>query len=284
MSKQYDKIIKEVLKDVIDTMLTSVIGLKAVKSTSVETKLQITNEREADFIVMVELEDASQCLVHIEFQTTNYAKMAYRELRYWVYITEVYDIQPLQYVFYIGNEPLTMPDIIKTKTVDYRYNLIDMRNVDCDKFLYSNRPEEVIIAILCNYQKKGVKIFIREILSRLRDLVPEETLRGKHIRQVEVLSQLRDLQDEVCKEAEAMAIMYDMERDVRFKQGLAEGQRKGLLEAIELGLELKYGAFGLELMNMASAVDSIDKLEALKNLIKKASSLDELRGFFRENI
>ncbi|MEO5360407.1 MAG: hypothetical protein H7843_08145 [Nitrospirota bacterium] len=257
---------------------------------------------------MVELEDASRRLVHIEFQATNYSKMVYRELRYWVYMTEIYDIQPLQYVFYIGNEPLKMTDTIITETVNYRYNLIDMRDVDCNKFLYSSKPEEVIIAILCNYQKKGVKIFIREILSRLKELVPEETLRGKYIRQVEVLSQLRDLHDDVCKEVEAMAIMYDMERDVRFKQGLAEGQRKGLLEGrlegrvegkregllegqrkgllegIELGLELKYGSFGLELMDMVRTVDSIDKLEYHKNLIKKADSLDELKGFFRENI
>ncbi|MBF0403028.1 hypothetical protein [Candidatus Magnetominusculus xianensis] len=97
-------------------------------------------------------------------------------------------------------------------------------------------------------------------MSRLKELVPEETLRGKYIKQVEVLSQLRDLQDEVCKEAEAMAIMYDMERDVRFKQGLAEGQRKGLLGGIELGLEL---------VDMVRALDSIDKLEYLKNLIKR---------------
>ncbi|MEO5360497.1 MAG: hypothetical protein H7843_08615 [Nitrospirota bacterium] len=292
MPKQYDKIIKEILKDVVGTLLTNVIGLKTVKSTAIETKLQITNEREADFILMVELEDASRHLVHIEFQATNYSKMAYRELRYWVYMTEVYGIQPLQYVFYIGNEPLNMADTIITETVNYRYNLIDMRDVDCDKFLHSNKPEEVIISILCNYRKKGVKIFIREILSRLKELVPEETLRGKYLRQVEVLSQLRDLQDEVCKEAEAMAIMYDMERDVRFKQGLAEGQRKGLLEGrregllegIELGLELKYGASGLVLIDMVRTVDSIEKLEYLKNLIKKADSLGELREFFRENI
>ncbi|KWT82791.1 hypothetical protein [Candidatus Magnetominusculus xianensis] len=296
MSKRYDKIIKEILRDVVDTLLTNVIGLKAIKSTPLETKLQITNEREADFILLVELEDGTQRLIHIEFQSTNYSKMAYRELRYWVYIAEIYGIQPLQYVFYIGNETLNMPDNIKAEKIDYSYNLIDMRDVDCNKFLYSNKPEEVIISILCNYQKKGVKIFISEILSRLRELVPEETLRGKYIKQVEVLSQLRELQNDVCKEAEAMAIMYDMERDIRFKQGLAKGQRKGLLEGqregkregllegIELGLELKYGSSGLELMDMARVVDSIDKLEAFKNLIKKAGSLDELRGFLRENI
>ncbi|MBF0617656.1 MAG: hypothetical protein HQK88_12680, partial [Nitrospirae bacterium] len=192
-------------------------------------------------------------ILHIEFQATNYSKMEYRELQYWTYITVIHGIHPMQYVFYIGNEPLTMKNSISTETMNYSYNLIDMRNVDCEKFLYSEKPEEVIISILCNYQKKGVKIFIREILNRLNELVKEETLRARYIRQVEVLSQLRDLQYEVCKEVEDMALVYNLERDVRFKQGrergLFEGERKGLLEGIEGMLELKFGYAGLELMN-----------------------------------
>ncbi|MBF0319104.1 MAG: hypothetical protein HQL01_04785 [Nitrospirae bacterium] len=170
-----------------------------------------------------------------------------------------------------------------------------MRDVDCDMFLHSDKPEEVIISILCNYQKKGVKIFIREILDRLKELVKEETLRGKYIRQVEVLAQLRDLQDEVCKEAETMALVYDLERDVRFRQGmergiekgierglekgLIEGKLEGLLEGIEGMLELKFGSAGVALMDMVRVIDSVDKLEGLKDLIKKADSLDKLKEF-----
>ncbi|MBF0488001.1 MAG: hypothetical protein HQK98_07550 [Nitrospirae bacterium] len=283
MSKRYDKIIKEILKDVVDTLITEVIGLKIVKSTVLETKLQVTNEREADFVFRVELEDCSVSLLHVEFQATNYSMMVYRELRYWVYLTEVHGIAPLQYVFYIGNEPLTMKDSLSSNTTTHRYNLIDMRDVDCEKFLYSDKPEEVIISILCNYQQKGVKIFIREILSRLTELVPEETLRGKYIRQVEVLSQLRDLQGEILKEAEAMALMYDMERDLRFKQGRERGVAEGLLRGERRGvegmLEIKYGSAGLELMDMVSVIGNVDKLEEFKNLIKKSDSLDELKRF-----
>ncbi|MBF0456559.1 MAG: hypothetical protein HQK99_01525 [Nitrospirae bacterium] len=148
----------------------------------------------------------------------------------------------------------------------------------------------MIIYILCNYQQKGVKLFIREILERLSELVPEETLRGKYIRQIEVLSQLMDLQDEISKEAEAMALVYDLERDIRFRQGREmgmlvgkqegkqdgklEGLLEGLLEGIEGMLELKYGSSGLELTDKVRAVDSIDKLEEFKSLIKKAGSLD----------
>jgi hypothetical protein len=320
MPKQYDKIIKENLKDVAATLITKVIGLKIVKYTAIETKLQITNEREADFIFRVELADGSKILLHIEFQATNYSKMVYRELWYWVYLAQAQGIHPEQYVFYIGKKPLTMKDSISTKTLNYRYNLIDMRHIDCEMFLHSDKPEEVIISILCNYQKKGAKIFIREILERLKELVPEETLRGKYIRQVEVLSQLRDLQDDVCKEAEDMALVYDLERDVRFRQGRerglsegkekwkqegkvegklegkvegkvegklegkAEGKAEGLLEGIELGLELKHGSAGLELMGMARALDSIDKLEEFKNLIRKADSLDDLKRFLGQGI
>ncbi|MBF0405494.1 MAG: hypothetical protein HQL00_16210, partial [Nitrospirae bacterium] len=160
MPNQYDKILKEILKDVIDTLIAKVIGLKIIKSTAIETKLQITNEREADYILLVEMEDGSSSLLHIEFQATNYFKMVYREMRYWIYLSEVHEIHPMQYVFYIGNVPLTMKDSISTETMNYKYNLIDMRDVDCEKFLYSDKPEEVIISILCNYQKKGVKIFV----------------------------------------------------------------------------------------------------------------------------
>ncbi|KWT85396.1 hypothetical protein ASN18_1752 [Candidatus Magnetominusculus xianensis] len=144
---------------------------------------------------------------------------------------------------------------------------------------------------------------IREILNRLMELVPEETLRGRYVRQVEVLSQLRDLQNEVSEEAENMAIVYDMERDIRFRQGLVEGERKGLLEGerkgllegerrgllegerrgllegIELGLELKYGSAGVELMDVVCIIPTVDKLEEFKNLIRRADSLDELKLF-----
>ncbi|MBF0488513.1 MAG: hypothetical protein HQK98_10155 [Nitrospirae bacterium] len=312
MPKRYDKVIKEILKDVADTLITKIIGLKVVKSTAIETKLQVTNEREADFILRAELEDSTVLLLHIEFQSTNYFKMEYRMLRYWVYLAEIHGIAPLQYVFYIGNEPLTMKNSIATETTAHRYNLIDMRDVDCEKFLYSDRPEEVIISILCNYKKKGVKIFIREILNRLNELVQEETFRGKYIRQVEVLSQLRDLQNEVSEEAENMAIVYDMERDVRFRQGrergmlegiekgiergiekgiergiekgiergiekgIERGIEKGLVEAIELALDIRFGADGVALMDKINNITDVGRLKQIKEHLRKAETIAEI--------
>ncbi len=67
----------------------------------------------------------------------------------------------------------------------------------------------------------------------------EETLRGKYIRQIEVMSQLRSIQKEVSKEVEDMALIFDIEKDIRFKQGLekgvVQGREEGKLQGREEG-------------------------------------------------
>ncbi|MBF0607752.1 MAG: hypothetical protein HQL61_09435 [Magnetococcales bacterium] len=83
---------------------------------------------------------------------------------------------------------------------------------------------------------KGAKVYLKELLQRIRDFVKEETLRGKYIQQIEMMSLTRDLQDYIYKEVEKMALTYDLERDIRFKQGLAQGVEKGLAQGLEKGL------------------------------------------------
>ncbi|MBF0466226.1 MAG: hypothetical protein HQK88_04725 [Nitrospirae bacterium] len=68
------------------------------------------------------------------------------------------------------------------------------------------------------------------------------------------------------------------------REGLFEGKREGLLEGIDGMLELKYGLNGLELMNMVRAINTIDKLEEFKNLIKNAGSVSELKDFLAKSV
>jgi hypothetical protein len=66
-----------------------------------------------------------------------------------------------------------------------------------------------------------------------------------------------------------------MERGKR--EGLLEGKREGLLKALTLGLKLKFGPEGLQLMPAVQAITEVDKLEVLCDALEKATSLDELR-------
>ncbi|RUT04980.1 hypothetical protein DSM106972_038010 [Dulcicalothrix desertica PCC 7102] len=60
-------------------------------------------------------------------------------------------------------------------------------------------------------------------------------------------------------------------------EGEQLGEKRGILAAIELGLELKFGAEALELMESVSQVQDLKKLKMIKDAIKSVNTLDELR-------
>ncbi|RMD90386.1 MAG: hypothetical protein D6813_09185, partial [Calditrichaeota bacterium] len=197
-----------------------------------------------------------------------------------------------QYVIYIGRAPMNMENELFDADINYRYNLIDMRNIPYEKFLQSDKPEEVILAILCDFQDHSPSDSVKEILRRLKILVKQDELKkGKYIRQLEVLSQLRNLEEIIIEEEKKMAIIYDIEKDVRYKQGIAkglqkgitkgkkEGKREGLLEGIEALLNVKFGTPGLKLLNSIKKIEDIKLLQKIKDKITSASELKEVEEF-----
>ena len=60
-------------------------------------------------------------------------------------------------------------------------------------------------------------------------------------------------------------------------RGERNGMRQGLLAAIELGLELKFGATGLALLPAMRQVEKLDVLRARYEGVKTAQQLTELR-------
>ena len=60
------------------------------------------------------------------------------------------------------------------------------------------------------------------------------------------------------------------------EKGRIEGRIKGLKDAIELGLELKYGVKGLKYYERIVDITSIEKLEMIKEAVKISKSLEEI--------
>ncbi|MBC6420054.1 MAG: Yae1 family protein, partial [Prochloron sp. SP5CPC1] len=66
------------------------------------------------------------------------------------------------------------------------------------------------------------------------------------------------------------------------QEGLQKGLQKGLLVgAIELGLELKFGPEGLELLPEIYPIRDLEVLSAIKEGIKKAQNIAELRSYYQ---
>ncbi len=62
------------------------------------------------------------------------------------------------------------------------------------------------------------------------------------------------------------------------QEGLEEGLRGGLQEAVQLALEIKFGEKGLSLIPCIKAIDSLEKLEEIKSVVRTAENLDQVES------
>lgn len=61
------------------------------------------------------------------------------------------------------------------------------------------------------------------------------------------------------------------------KRGEERGEKRGILSSIELGLEVKFGSEGLQLMPEIAQISDLDKLKVIQRGILTVNTLDELR-------
>jgi hypothetical protein len=80
---------------------------------------------------------------------------------------------------------------------------------------------------------------------------------------------------------------YEKEKQVPYitsveRHGMERGKREGLLEGITLGLKLRFGAEGLQLLPKVQSVGEVDRLQAILKAIETAADLEELRRLCEE--
>jgi len=279
MSKDYDKIFKENLRELLIPFIKKTLMIEVLEFQHLPEKFEYTIEREADAIFKIKTAKDGIFILHIEFQSTNDAYMAERMVQYFGMIYKTYKIPVRQCVFYIGEEKLKMKNVIQSYSFEYNYELLDMRNFSYHLFLDSQIPEEIILAILANKENEDERIIIRKILLKLQELLKDSSLLlEQKIIQLEVLSLIRDLRPLIIKEREDMALILDPTKDVTFMQGLKEGERKGKKEGkiegkfeekIDMAQKLLVMGMNLEFIQKATSLtnDEIKKIESkLKNI------------------
>ena len=140
------------------------------------TEQQRVEDRRADLVArVIERGGGQDFILHIEIQNNNQAQMPLRMLRYYTDIRLGYPQYELrQYLVYIGKPALTMAAGIDEPMQQYRYQLIDMHNVDCDTLLDQDDPNALVLAILCDFKGKPPQQVVNYILSRLRSLAGDD--------------------------------------------------------------------------------------------------------------
>ncbi len=235
MAQEYDKIFKENIEPLILSFAKKLLNINPDSLEEIPDDLQYTIEQKPDFLKKVNQPDGvDDYVLQIEFQTADSQKMLKRLLIYYGFIFREYDISAKQYVFYIGAKkyPAMVTELFHPD-MWFRYKVISLANVDHEMFIHSDKPEEVLIAILCDFKNQSAERIIETILKRLKLLENDELELSRYTRQLEVLSKLRKLQEITIKKIEAMPIIYDLETDIRFLQGVEKGVNQGVNQGIE---------------------------------------------------
>jgi hypothetical protein len=250
MAQDYDKILKENMEALILPLADKLLGLSLGSTEELPDDLQTTLERKPDLLKRVTEPPAAagvpatgspsvgvpttankgngSYILHIEFQTKDEPTMANRMLLYYAMLWEKYQEPVKQFVVFIGQRKPRMATALSHDPLQYHFSLIDIRELNYHNLLSSaTQPEEAVLAILSGFKKSEVDTVIPEILTKLRQLsgvggIPDERKLRRYVRQIEILANLRNLQPQVIRYTEAMALTYDIKSDVRYQQGREE--------------------------------------------------------------
>jgi hypothetical protein len=199
------------------------------------TSFSRTKERRSDFAIKVTESGKKPHIAHVEFQSDNDKNMDKRELGYYNDFYWQYNLEVIQYVIYLGRGTPKLKTEINHQNLSFRYNIIVMNQIDVDLFLNSSNPHEIVLAVLCKYTRKEAPKIIKQILEKLRAKAQNERDLHEFVTDLEILSGLRRLQSETKKQVQKMPVIYDLTRDIRFKEGVEVGLERGEKRGQKLG-------------------------------------------------
>ena len=166
----------------------------------------------------------------------------------------------------MGNKDIISKELIKEKRISYSYDIIDVREIQCEELLYHDNPSAVALSILCDFEGKDKQMVVNTILKRIRELTNNDNTEYKNfLEKVTILSTNRDLEENVKQGAKMLTV--DIEKIPFYQDGLKEGIRKGIREGISEGIQ-KGIKSGVEKVAI-----SMLKLNVELDIIQKATGL-----------
>mgnify|MGYP001408449752 CR=1 FL=1 len=239
MANIYDRVIKEIIEPLLKPLAQIALHLQFNATREIKDKIHVTLEREGDHLKLLLFDDqTNNCILHLEFHVMDEDIGKLMLLKKGMLIVRL-DKAVRQYVIYMGGKRKLKnlkPHYHDDKT-HHRFEVIYLNRIAYQEFLQYDIPEVVIMAILGDFNDKTPEQVIREIIAKLNELTVGQPGSSQHFTRLEVLSNLRNLQHETIKIVNDMAFTYEIEKDLRYRQGVEEGMEKGIEKGMEKGME-----------------------------------------------
>lgn len=247
-----DIISKEILKHIARDLSTHILHIDIKDDMElIDKEFTRIEKRDANLI----FKNGDE-IIHIEIQNNNHPKMHLRMHRYLSDILFEYEeLEVKQYLLYIGKSRYSMKNYIKKQDLDYKYDIIDMRDISCEALLYSGDPSAVVLSILCDFEDRDKQMVVNTILKRLKELSDDREYLN-YLKMVNILSTNRKLENEVKKGVEMLNV--DMEKTPFYQLGEKNGISKGVLQTAVMMIQ----EFNLSVEVVAKRLNiSIDELK-----------------------
>ncbi len=241
----FDRIFKENAQFIFIPLIEMELGIEIRSYQPLQEKITKTLEREVDFLYKIVTKEKEELLLHLEFQTNNDVDMLFRMQEYHALLQRKYKLPIKHVVIYLGKTKVNMRSKLKPKEIFNGFDIISLRKINTQYLLAQQVPEVVMMALLGKYPKEHIEQILRLITSRLRQLASSEQEQERYLRQLLIISRLRNLQLETEKIIKDMPIHYDVNKDHLFLRGLAKGEAIGIEKGEAIGIE-KGEAIGIE--------------------------------------
>lgn len=222
---RYDLTLKELFHNQPRRLLKLLTGCGGGRPLTVE--YPEVRQRRPDLVL--ELDDGR--LYHLEIQSGPDPEMPWRMLEYYSLIRRSHNCTPLQQILYVGAAPMQLMDRIDEASLQFHYQVIDIRSIDCRELLASPEIEDNLLALLC--RTEGESRVVRAILERIAALA--ERPRRDALEKLLILSGLRPLKTLIRQEVEKMPIALNLQDNEFFREAFEEGMEKGREEGREEG-------------------------------------------------
>ena len=278
MAQRYDVSLKALFLREGDGIIRRLLfGGKVTEHLATEQP-QVFNHR-ADMVVRTE--DGS--LHQVEFQVSNEARFAVRMLEYYAYLLRVHKQHIVQTVLYLGREPLRLERTLKSPSMDFRFDIINLREYDAEPLLASPDWADNALALLANGDSRKA---LDVALSRLRAMNSEDQAWASGT--LLLLSGILGIEETVDARLKEVGMINVMENKVlgplilkRCEEaeqvGRSQGIQQGRLDLLREQLTEKFGSLPLWATQRLEAASADDLHTWAKRVLHGTTLEDTIR-------
>jgi hypothetical protein len=296
--KRFDLVLKEIFSRAVGKIISIATGEK------IEEKLEDIN-RELKLLKSLRpdmLFKAGEKIFHIEIQAQQDKTLSKRMLLYSVGIEEKFGKEPVQIVLFVGkgNPP---PSYFKSEFKFLKFRVVDLKKIDPDEFIKSDKPEEVVLGVLAGKYREKPEVF-KKVIRKISKIIKNKKELLKYMEDISFLGGLFDVGIKI----EPMPIQIDIRKTLFYKwgeregekrgiaKGLKEGEKRGIVKGLKQGkkeglkegilgiIQVKFGSSKAKLIkSLLDKINDINRLEKIKKEVIRAEKWDDFFKVFRNH-